>query len=192
MRDAEHRMNVQKIIDSTNRVEAIRVYNKRMIDRVKITDLLNDMRIEFPNSAQISLFYTHDSGGKPTTGTPLNMTTLYVADNIEPCLRKNYWQNRPVPDGYLNYYIKLYFAKFLYISDLEQELTINFGESKDIISCNDRKATMGIVLKETGFEVYYIVVNWDFVNPVDSNPRAGIILRKYAAEISQLIETKSP
>lgn len=188
--EAELRMNVQRIIDSTKKVDAIRMYNQNLIDRGKINDLMNDLRVDLPQSAQISLFYTHNSGGRPTTGSSLNITALYVANNIEPCYPKSYWQNRPVPIGFFNYYTRLYFSKFLYISDIEHEKDIFFDEAKDIIVCDDRKATMGIVLKESGYEVYYIVVNWNMINPTESNPRASIILRRYAAEITPLIHEK--
>lgn len=190
IREAELRMDVQRIIDSTKKVDAKRAYNQNLIDRGKIHDLMNDLRIDLPQSAQITLFYTHDSGGRPVTGSSLNMTALYTANNLEPCYPKSYWQNRPVPIGFFNYYTRLYFSKFLYVANLEQEADIFFDESKGIIECDERKSTMGIVLKETGYEVYYIVVNWNMVNPTESNPRALIVLRRYAAEIAPLIKEK--
>lgn len=177
--------------DSIRMIEDLKIKKQNDENRDKIYYLMNEMRKEFPQSSQIVLYYTHDSGGVPVTGSPLNATILYTANNIEPCLGRNYWQSRVVPQGYVKMNKKIRDLSFLYIPNVGSDDDIYSDlETREDLLCNDIKSIMGIYLKETGYAVYYITINWNFTDPYMINFKSKMMLKRYASEILPLLQTK--
>ncbi len=190
LRKVKEEMKTQRFKDSLQDIIDSETLEQTYKDINKINELMNNLRKELPLSASVTIYCTHDSGGVPVTGSPLHLTYLYTANNIEPCLGKDYWQNRPIPKGYFDYNYKLYNEKFVYIPDISSDDEIYKGETMEDLDCSGTKALMGIVLKETPLAIYFISVKWNITNPSYQNLRAKIILRRYASEIEPLIQGK--
>lgn len=190
LRKFQEEQRYQKFVDSIQSIQDKRTQDETYRKMSILHEKIDNMRKELPNSSAISIYFTHDSGGVPVSGSQLNVTILYTANNIEPCLGKSYWQDEPIPVGYFNYNYRLYQNKFIYIPDITKEPDIYLDETKEDIDCNNLKSVMGIVLKETPFGTYFLSVGWNGENTDSKNPNSRIIIRKYASEFEQLIEGK--
>lgn len=190
LRKKQEEDRYRAFIDSVQELEDLKIQQQTYHNISKVNELMNDLRKSLPMSSGISIYYTHDSGGVPVSGSPLNVTILYAANNEEPCLGKSYWQDKPLPIGYFNYNHKVYNEKFVYLPDITIEENIYIDETKDQLECNGTQAMMGIVLKETAFGTYFIGVAWTAKDPLLQNHRAKIVLKKYAALIEPLIQGK--
>lgn len=190
LKDAEYKMKLQIFIDSIQRVEDIKTQERTYRNISRINDLMNDLRKELPNSSLVTLYYTHDSGGVPVSGSSINATVLFASNNSTPYLGKSYWQNKVVPEGYFNFTHLLYLRNLLYIPNVELNEDIYIGDTKDDLLRNGTKALLGIVIKDTGYGVYFLSIAWNEPYPITKNPNAILTLRKYAHEITPLIEPK--
>lgn len=191
-KSAEYEFKVRRVVDSMQAIADLKVQRENAVNREKIFDLMSAMRKELPNSAQISLYYTHNSGGVPVTGSPLNVTVLYTENNIEPCLSRSYWQTKVVPQGYVRFNKRLRDQQFVYVSNIEYDVDLTSDpETMEDLRCNNVKSLMGIYLKETGYAVYYIIVSWEETDPYLNNLKSKFILKRYSAEILNLLQTKS-
>ena len=76
----------QKFVDSINDIQDLKTQEQTYRNISTINDLMNGLARELSISSAISIYYSHDSGGVPYSGSRLNITILYSADNKEPCL----------------------------------------------------------------------------------------------------------
>lgn len=180
----------QKFIDSIQEIQDIKTQEETYKNISKIHDYMDQLRKQLPNSSRVSLYYTHDSGGVPVSGSELNVTILYTANNTDPCLGKNYWQDKPIPEGYFNFNYELFKKGFIYIPDVTKREDIYLEETKEDIDCSKSKAIMGTVLKKTSYGVYFLVVDWSIDNSYNKNLSSRLILKKYASLITPLIQGK--
>lgn len=187
----EQENKFQTFKDSMKNIENLKLKRINDDNREKIYQLMNSMRNDLPNSSQITLYYTHNSGGVPVTGSPLNATILYTANNVEPCLGRTYWQSQVVPQGYIKMNKRIRDYRFIYIPDVTMDRDLYDDiETREDLDCNGTKSIMAIYLKETGHAVYFLVVTWRKIDPYMSNFRSKILLKKYSSEIEPLIYVK--
>lgn len=180
----------QRFKDSIQNIIDIREQRYNAENRDKIYHLMDALRRELVNSKQIIIYYTHDSGGIPVTGSPLNVTVIYNANNVEPCLDRNYWQNRVLPQAYVKINKRAREAGFIHIPDILRDVDINSDMvAIEELECNRAEALTITYIKESGYAVYYLAVIWgnDYQ---DGFYKIKNTLRKYSAEIGLLIKAK--
>lgn len=190
MGKAREQQAVQKILDSIGEER-----KKKQLDRAyqninKIYTQLEVMRRSLPNSASISIYSTHDSGGVPQSGVPLNISVLYQANNTTPLGTKDYWQKRRITQGYFNLANIMYEKGFIYIPSLTNFPEIYEGETKEDLDFTNTKALYGRLIKVESKAVYYLVVSYEIENPVLADPDLFALTRVFANRFETLITSR--
>ena len=192
LKKAEEQQKVQRILDSIREEKGKKAMEQMFVNVGAIYEQMGRLQRLLPRSASIIIYSTHDSGGIPRSGSPLHVTVLYQANNIELSSGKDYWQQKSMPEGYFQFAKRIYEQKEFYMENVENYPSVYSKETKDDIDFNGIRAIYGKLIKATPTAVYYLAVGYSEPYPVENfSPNLRNICRVYSSKFEKLIQSNS-
>src|SRR5690606_22186503 len=108
LKKVEEQQKITAILDSISRLQKEKELRQTFEDIDDIYEQLGRLKYLLPKSASITIYSSHDSGGVPKSGSPLHVTVLYEVLNGEGNGSKEYWQQKPMPEGYFQFARNIY------------------------------------------------------------------------------------
>tara|TARA_R110000796_G_scaffold59008_2_gene135934 strand:- start:2550 stop:3308 length:759 start_codon:yes stop_codon:yes gene_type:complete len=180
----------KKMLDSIKLALQKENHKQAFINIDKIYDLMSDARKIIPTSNAIVVYYLHDSGGVPVSGSPLNVTVLYEAVNKDiPSLKKD-WQSQPLPEGYFHYNKFIYDRGFKYINDVSKYEKIYNGETAAYFDMYGTKALYGVLLDQSTAGTYYISIAFPEPDPFDNDNLIESNIKRIASRLRPLLQLR--
>lgn len=180
----------RKLQDSISLAKQMEKHKQTFINIDKIYDLMADARRKIPSANTIAVYYLHDSGGVPISGSPLNITVLYEAsDKYIPSLKKD-WQSQPLPEGYFHYNKFIYHHGYKYVNNVENYAKIYHGETKSYLEMYDTKALYGILLEQSTAGTYYLSLGFPKEDPLLKDKLIEGNIKRIASLIRPLLQVR--
>lgn len=180
----------KRLIDSIRLDKQIRKHKQAFTNIDKIYDLMANARRKIPMANTISVYYLHDSGGVPISGSPLNVTVLYEAsDKNIPSLKRD-WQSQPLPEGYFHYNKFIYDRGFKYVNDVKNYKKIYQGETISYLNLYNSKSLYGVLLEQSTAGTYYLSIGFPMVDPLSEDNLIEGNINRVATALRPLLQVR--